>query len=267
MRNMNGTHQLRPLTAVLFAIALGSSLFLTACKTDADKTTQTTTTTTTTSPIPVASGGEKPEAQKIPNIASMTCDGKGADPISYLLSDQVKKEVKLSDKQTTDLKAACEETRTNINNKYISLGLDKLDNKGKEAKLKSSDKEIQAFFQETRGKVEKIIQPDQQKRLKEVMLQHFGFGPLTSEIFSADLKLTDKQKTDLKTIEQQMQAKNQTGWQIPSGDEATKTKTLNENRQRMEAILKEVNEQSLAVLTPEQKTSLEKLKGAPVAAN
>lgn len=258
---MNRTHQLRPLAAIFLAIAIGTSLSLTACKTDADKTVQTTTTTTTTA----TAGGEKPEAQKIPNIAAMTCDGKGADPISFLLSDQVKKEVRFDDKQVADLKAVCEETRTNINQKYISLGLDKLDKKGKEEKLKSSNKEIQAFLQETRDKVEKIIKPDQQKRLKEVTLQHFGWGPLTSEIFSADLKLTDKQKADLKKIEQQMQAKNQTDWQIPEGDAAAKTSILETNRKRMDAILKEVNEQSLAVLTPEQKATLDKLKGAPIA--
>ncbi len=271
---MNDTHQRQPLTAALIAIAIGASLSLTACKTDEKPTTTpsspTPTTSETTSPTPGAStpasgGGDKSEAQKIPNIAAMTCDGKGSDPISFLLSDTVKKEVKFDDKQTADLKAVCEETRTNINQKYISLGLDKLDKKGKEEKLKSSEKEIQSFFQDTRGKVEKIIKPEQQKRLKEVTLQHFGWGPLTSEIFSADLKLTDKQKADLKTIEQQMQAKNQTGWQIPEGDEATKTKTLETNRKRMEAILKEVNEQSLAVLTAEQKTALEKLKGTPIA--
>ncbi len=276
---MNKLHQFRPIKMVaMLAIAASSALVLTGCPTSTGGTggTSTPTTSPTTSPAtttapspgastPATTGGDKTEAQKIPNIASMTCDGKGADPISFLLSDTVKKEVKFDDKQTADLKAVCEETRTNINQKYISLGLDKLDKKGKEEKLKSSDKEIQAFFQETRGKVEKIIKADQQKRLKEVTLQHFGWGPLTSEIFSADLKLTDKQKTDLKTIEQQMQTKNQTGWQIPEGDEATKTKTLETNRKRMEAILKEVNEQSLAVLTAEQKTALEKLKGAPIA--
>jgi Spy/CpxP family protein refolding chaperone len=197
--------------------------------------------------------------------AAMGGDKQGSDPISFLLDDQVKKEVKFTDEQTAELKKVRDEVRDTTSSKLKAMGLEKLDTEGKKAKIKESGKEIEAIFKDSRAKIDKIIKPDQAKRLKEIALQRYGWGPLTSELFSTDLKLTDKQKADLKTIGEQMQAKNSTGWELPTGDEANKTKILNDNRKRMEAILKDVNEQSLAVLTPEQKSSLDKLKGSPFA--
>lgn len=276
---MNKIHQFRPIKMVaMLALVASSAIVLTGCpggnsgSTGGDTTPTTSPTTSpatspTTSPS-TTSQTTTPADQKGKNVntpmtAAMGGDKQGSDPISFLLDDQVAKEVKFTPQQTADLKKVRDEVRDTTSAKLQAMGLDKLDKDGKTAKLKESRKEIEAIFNDSRAKIDKIIQPDQAKRLKEIALQRYGWGPLTSELLSADLKLTDKQKADLKTIGEQMQAKNSTGWELPTGDDANKTKILNDNRKRMEAILKDVNEQSLAVLTPEQKTSLEKLKGAP----
>ncbi len=276
---MNKTHQHRPMAMVaLLAIAASSSLVLTGCPGSTTKDTSTTTTTTTATPSPSTTtspagttsttgtpADEKGKNVNTPMTAAMGGDKQGSDPVSFLLDDQVKKEVKFTDEQTAELKKVRDEVRDTTSAKLKAMNLDKLDTEGKKAKIKESGKEIEGIYNDSRAKIDKIIKPDQAKRLKEIVLQRYGWGPLTSELFSADLKLTDKQKADLKTIGEQMQTKNQTGWELPTGDEANKTKILNDNRKRMEAILKDVNEQSLAVLTPEQKASLDKLKGAPFA--
>ncbi len=269
---MNKTHQLRTLATTFLAIALGSSLFLTACKQEQTTTTEKTTTTTSTSSPDAGTTSktntppeDKGKNTNTPLTAAMGGDKQGSDPISFLLDDQVKKEVNFTDEQTAALKKVRDDLRDNISNKFKTMGLEKLDTEGKKAKIKESGKDIQAEFESTKAKVDNIIKPEQAKRLTEIALQRYGWGPLTTELpgVSSALKLTDKQKTDLRTIAEQMQTKNQTGWELPTGDDANRTKILNDNRKRMEAILKDVNEQSLAVLTPEQKTALEKLKGKP----
>ncbi len=269
---MNKTHQHRPMAMVaLLAIAASSSLMLTGCPTTPkDPSTPTPAPSVTTSPTGTTSNTDTPADEKGKNVntpmtAAMGGDKQGSDPVSFLLDDQVKKEVNFTDEQTAELKKVRDEVRDTTSAKLKAMGLDKLDTEGKKAKIKESGKEIEGIYNDSRAKIDKIIKPAQAKRLKEIVLQRYGWGPLTSELFSADLKLTDKQKADLKTIGEQMQTKNQTGWELPTGDEANKTKILNDNRKRMEAILKDVNEQSIAVLTPEQKASLDKLKGAPFA--
>lgn len=278
---MNKIHQFRPIKmVVMLAIAASSALVLTGCPgggsgTGGGDTTPTTSPTTspatgpTTSPSTTSQTttptGEKGKNVNTPVTAAMGGDKQGSDPISFLLDDQVKKEVKFTDEQTAELKKVRDEVRDTTSAKFKAMGLDKLDTAGKKAKVKESAKELEGILNDSRAKIDKIIKPDQAKRLKEIALQRYGWGPLTSELFSTDLKLTDKQKADLRTIGEQMQAKNSTGWELPTGDEANKTKILNDNRKRMEAILKDVNEQSLAVLTAEQKASLDKLKGTPFA--
>jgi Spy/CpxP family protein refolding chaperone len=276
---MNKIHQIRPIRmAAMLALVVSSTFVFSGCKDDKKTTTDTTVTT---SPVPGGDGtavpspsagsqtttppDEKGKNVNTPVTAAMGGDKQGSDPISFLLDDQVKKEVGFTDQQTTDLKKVRDEVRDTTSAKFKAMGLDKLDAEGKKAKVKESAKELEGILNDSRAKIDKIIKPEQAKRLKEIALQRYGWGPLTSELFSADLKLTDKQKADLRTIGEQMQAKNSTGWELPTGDEANKTKILNDNRKRMEAILKDVNEQSLAVLTAEQKASLDKLKGAPFA--
>lgn len=262
-------HQLRPIVITCLATALGSSLLLSSCKQEPQSggvtSTTTSSTTTTETTNPQTPPGDKDKNVNTPMTAAMGGDKQGSDPVSFLLDDQVKKEVKFTDEQSAELKKVRDEVRDTTSAKLKAMGLDKLDTEGKKAKIKESGKEIEAILNESRAKIEKIIKPEQSKRLKEIVLQRFGWGPLTSELFSADLKLTDKQKADLRTIGEQMQTKNQTGWELPTGDEANRTKILNDNHKRMEAILKDVNEQSLAVLTAAQKATLDKLKGAPFA--
>jgi hypothetical protein len=275
---MNKIHQFRPIKMLaMLAIVASSTLVLAGCTNNGGggntnpSTSPTTSpaTTPTTSPSTTSQTttptDEKGKNVNTPMTAAMGGDKQGSDPVSFLLDDQVKKEVKFTDEQTAELKKVRDEVRDTTSAKLKAMGLEKLDTEGKKAKIKESGKEIESIYNDSRAKIDKIIKPDQAKRLKEIVLQRYGWGPLTSELFSTELKLTDKQKADLKTIGEQMQAKNSTGWELPTGDEANKTKILNDNRKRMEAILKDVNEQSLAVLTAEQKASLDKLKGTPFA--
>jgi hypothetical protein len=103
--------------------------------------------------------------------------------------------------------------------------------------------------------------------MKEIFLQIYGWGALTRQDFQEPLKLTAEQGKQLDTISEQMQANMRKGWANPEGDAAKQAATLSENKKSMEAIIKNSNAQALAVLTAEQKKTLETLKGTPFKFN
>jgi Spy/CpxP family protein refolding chaperone len=248
------------------SIGLGSLLFLAGCN-------NTTTTTPTTSPgsgttatSPAPGGGDvKPPAGggagADPTTVGLEKSNRdGADPIQLIQSDQVKKELGLTDEQITKIKEMEGSLRQEIAAKEAALQLKGLDPKQKEEKLKSAAKDIDDLTKKSRAKAGEILKPEQIKRIKEIMLQVYGWSVLTRNDYKDDLKLTAEQDKQLDTIQEQMSSQMRSGWTVPTGDKAEET--LSANRRKMDAIMKASNAQALKVLTPEQTAKLETLKGA-----
>ncbi len=254
-------------------ICLGC-LILTGCKDT--KTTETPTATNTTSPA--AGGGDQsrnPPGGAPPNTDLARPERAGSNPIQLLQNAQVKSELKLTDDQVAKLKeiesgllASVTTSGKTIKEKYKTIEALPKDKQDSEKKKLADDieKGLATLAKDSQAKVSKVLTPEQDKRAKEILLQKFDFGIITKDDFATELKLTAAQKKQLNDIVGQMRTKTIGAWEIPDRDDAAKRdKTLTENRKRMEAVMKESNQQAKAVLTPEQLKTLETLKGKAVS--
>jgi hypothetical protein len=185
-----------------------------------------------------------------------------ADPLQFIQSDQLKTELKITAEQSAKLKEVENDLRTKISAKNASANLKGLDAKAKEEKLKKIGQELETETKASREKISTILKPDQLKRMKEVFLQVFKFGPLNYQDFQTELKLTDEQKKQLDTIKETMLTEMRAGWEIPSDDPTKQSETLTKNKKRLQTISQGSSEKAMAVLTAEQKTTLTKLEGA-----
>ena len=267
----------RPIATSALLICLGCAI-LTGC-TDKTKTSETPTTPTTPT-TPVASSGGGGESRNPPGGTAPTTElarpeRAGSNPIQLLQNAQIKSELKLTDDQVAKLKeiesgllASVTTSSKLIKEKYKTIEALPKDKQDAEKKKLADDieKGLATLTKDSQAKVSKVLNPEQEKRAKEILLQKFDFGIVTKDDFATDLKLTDAQKKQLNDIVGQMRTKTIGAWEIPDKDDAAKRdKTLTDNRKRMEAVMKESNQQAKAVLTPEQLKTLETLKGKAVS--
>jgi hypothetical protein len=253
MRNMKRLNCLNALS--LLAIAGSGCIVLSGCS-------QKAATDAPASPgasiSPVASGSSTSPSTPPPKSVVTNSEQLGADPIQFLQSDQVKAELKLTNDQITKIKEAQSDLQTRLTKEF-----DTIKALPKEKQADEIEKKIEPLNEESRGKMDKIFLPEQAKRAKELILQNYGFGVMTKNDFSTELKVTDAQKKQFNTINEQMVAKLKSTVEIPTGDPITQSKMVSDNRKRMANIVKESDKQINAALTPEQKQALEGLKGKP----
>ena len=114
-------------------------------------------------------------------------------------------------------------------------------------------KKAQAQSEETTKAIEGALTPQQFGRLKEIAIQRAGTMALRDKGVQTALALTDEQKEKLTKIGQ---------------DAATKMRELRDEqdaqvrREKGQAMQKETEAATLAVLTDEQKAKFDKMKGA-----
>jgi hypothetical protein len=188
-------------------------------------------------------------------------DRQDADPLALIQSDAFKKELNITAEQSAKLLEVQNELKSKVSKKNASLGdLKGLDAKAKEEKLKTAAKELETETKSSQEKIGQILKPEQIKRMKEIFLQIYGWGPLTRSNFQAELKLTAEQNKMMDTINDQMAASMRTSWETPS-DPTKLESILSANRKKMDAIMKSSNAKALEVLTAEQKATLKTLEG------
>jgi Spy/CpxP family protein refolding chaperone len=253
------------LSIVSLPLVLGSMLFLASCGGSNDTaTTESTPTETTASTPDSGSSGTTTEASSEGGDTPLTAllgnsDRESTDPLELLENSQIKKELNITDEQSAKIKELDTQFRAKLKEKVADVKIEEL--KGDDAKIKAKYTEIDKESQAFRTKVGEVLKPDQVTRLKQIFLQIYGFGPLTSNDYSEELKLTDEQTGKIKTIQEDLFTNMKASWTTPTGSEDEKNKTIANNRKQMEQILKDSNDQTLAVLTDEQKKALETLKG------
>jgi Spy/CpxP family protein refolding chaperone len=195
-----------------------------------------------------------------PKSVTTNTEQLGADPLQLLQSDQIKTELSLTDDQIAQIKQVQSDLRTRLTKEY-----DAIKALPKEKQIDEVEKKIEPLNKESRAKMDKILKPEQAKRAKEIILQIYGFGVLTRNDFTTELKITDAQKKKFNNISEQMVAKLKSTVEIPTGDAAQQAKSISNNRKRMANIVKESDKQVNAVLTAEQQKTLEALKGKTFA--
>ncbi len=255
---MNRSNRLNALS--LLAIACTGCIVLSSCNQTATNTPGASTTPAASggSSAPVASGSSATPSSPPPKSGITNSEQLGADPIQFLQSDQVKAELKLTDDQITKIKQAQTELQERLKKEF-----DVIKALPKDKQADAMEKKVEPLNKESREKMDKIFQPDQAKRAKELVLQNYGFGVMTRNDFTTELKITDAQKKQFNTISEQAFAKMKTTVEIPTGDAAAQSKMVSDNRKRMASIIKESDKQINAALTPDQLKALETLKGKP----
>jgi Spy/CpxP family protein refolding chaperone len=253
------------LSIVSLPLILGSMLFMASCgsdKTATETSTPTTTETTATStetPATTETSAES-EGGSTPLTALLgNSERESTDPLELLENSQIKKELNITDEQSAEIKKLDGEFRAKLKEKVAGVKIEEL--KGDDAKIKAKYTEIDKESQSFREKIGKVLKPEQVTRMKQIYLQIYGFGPLTSSDYATELKLTDEQNSKIKTIQEDLFTNMKASWTTPTGSDDEKNQTIANNRKQMEQILKQSNDDTLAVLTDEQKKTLETLKG------
>jgi hypothetical protein len=123
----------------------------------------------------------------------------GAAPTAAQLvaNDKVAAELKITDAQKADIKTASDKVRDkykdDIDKARANMDRDKMGELRK-AQNEESDKAILA-----------VLKPEQAKRLNQIVVQAAGLNAFSKDDVAAALKLTDKQKQDVKDTQKDLQ--------------------------------------------------------------
>jgi Spy/CpxP family protein refolding chaperone len=171
---------------------------------------------------------------------------------ALLNAPTVQKDLNLTDDQKAKIKQAAEKSRAAMRELVSKMGNmgDATDEERAEMR-----KKMQAQQEESRKAVSDVLQPEQLKRLKEIALQRMGTGALSDKDVQKELKLTDEQIAKIKSIgEEAMKKMGELFSAGPGGD-------MDAMRKKMEEMRKDTEAKLTNVLTAEQKTALETMKG------
>lgn len=166
----------------------------------------------------------------------------GLTETALLGAEPVQKELKITDEQKGKLDAILRDARPGPN----TFGGQ---NASKEDRQKAFE-EFRKKAEEAGKKAKEVLTADQSKRLREVYIQLAGAEAIRNPDVAAALKITDDQKKQLATINEEMGAKSR---DIGFGEGS---------REKREELRKETDTKVLAVLTTDQKKQLEEMKGA-----
>jgi Spy/CpxP family protein refolding chaperone len=210
---------------------------------------------------PPVTGVAKTEVNPL-NAGLEGTDRPGTDPLSLMQNPQVKQELSLTDDQVAQIKTIEQDFRASIKQEFSGIDWKSLDAKTRDQKFTEVSNKTKQEIESTRGKVGKVFKPEQLQRFKEITLQIYGFGALSYDQFADDLKLSADQKKQLSDIRDQLGKKVRANLTVPNAnDQDSVKKAISDNRKRTEQIFQASNQQAVAVLTPEQQKSLEKLRG------
>jgi hypothetical protein len=112
---------------------------------------------------------------------------------------------------------------------------------------------------EERAKLAEILLPNQLKRLTEIYVQQAGTGALQDEEIAKELGISDAQKTQIAKVRDDFSAKRREMFQPGGGGRGGGD--FEAMRAKMVEMNKAQDEQILAVLSAQQKTKFEEMKG------
>ena len=173
-----------------------------------------------------------------------------------LRGEAVQKELGLSDEQKKSLGDLANKLQADA--MEIISGLQDLSQEEQKEYMPELMKMIGDKGKEVQEKVDKVLEPKQATRMKELSLQNRGAPALEDEEVIAALKITDDQKQKLAAVREEGAQKIEEAMQSLRGGGGD----AGEIRQKIMGMRKELGEKALAVLTPQQLEQFEKMKGA-----
>lgn len=165
--------------------------------------------------------------------------------LNVLQSEDVQKELKLSDEQVSKIKDLSEKQR----NAFKDLPKDR------QERIKKVQ-EIQKENQEREKTAADLLKPEQSKRLDQILLQQQGLAGMLSPKVAEQLKLTDEQKGKMKEVAGESNKELLEIFKGAQGDPEGMQKKMAEHRSK-------TNEKLIGVLTPEQQKQWKEMTGEP----
>ncbi len=197
--------------------------------------------------------------------------GRGStrgDKATLLRSDQVLKELKVSEEQKGKLEGILADYRDQGRELYS--GLRDLDRDEREKAMAELRKKQDALRKKTGKKLDSVLTKVQVKRLDEIVLQQKGVRGLIDGPVAASLKLSEEQVGKIKAVfktEEDERSKlfrgfGRGGRGGGGGGGGGDRGGFREIGEKMEKMRKDTETNSLAVLTKDQKEKFAALKGA-----
>ncbi|HTQ39153.1 MAG TPA: hypothetical protein VMJ32_08990 [Pirellulales bacterium] len=175
--------------------------------------------------------------------------GMGMDPSFLLMSPAVQKELELSDDQKEAVQKYGDDLRASGRDFFQQMqGLSQ----------DEMQKKMQERAKENRKKIADILLPLQMSRLDEISIQVAGAGALNRDDVAEKLGLTDDQKNKIKDLADDTRQKIM---DLFSNGPPQDDQERQDMQKRMADIRSQQTDKAMAVLTDEQKTKLEDLKG------
>jgi Spy/CpxP family protein refolding chaperone len=167
--------------------------------------------------------------------------GRGG-PFGLLRQASVQQELQLSDEQIQQIKEESDKMRSKFQ------GMSDMDQQERRKKMQ----ELNAQSQKT---IEKILKPEQQKRLQEIMIQQQGLRALANAKVADQLGLEDNQKSQIREI---TEAAGREMRQLMGGGGSPE-----DSRDKMEEMRKKTDSKIEEVLTAAQKAKWKEMQGKP----
>lgn len=185
----------------------------------------------------------------------------GMDKARLLSSDQVRKEVKITEEQAQKIQEIL--TAYREESRGLFSGMRDLSPEEREKARAEVTKKRAELLKKVDGKLAAVLEKSQTKRLNEILLQQQGVDGLTSEYAVTGLKLSKEQVGKIKAAieardqETRKMMADMRGSRAGGGDRSG----FAQIREKMQEVRKKAEANVLAALTEEQKKGLEKLKG------
>jgi Spy/CpxP family protein refolding chaperone len=183
----------------------------------------------------------------------------GGGLLSLLRMEEVRKELKIDDDQKKELESSSKEMQDAMREMFSGFGQrgggGGAPDEAARQKMQEGMTKMREMQEKVEDKLEDVLDPKQMDRLLGLFVQRDEVRSLTNKLVMARLKISADQKTKMEDLEKaagDAMRSAFTGGGRP--DEAS--------REKMRATMKENEEKILAVLTDEQKKSMEDLKGA-----
>jgi hypothetical protein len=174
--------------------------------------------------------------------------GGGAPTAAVLLANEgVQKELKLDEDQIKKVGALARETFTKYGEKFREAA-------GDMEKMAALRKEIETEQNKT---ISETLKSGQVKRLKQIELQVGGLRALGKEDIQKELKLSDKQKEEIKSLTEEVGKDVRSIMQDVGRDPEKRAEAM----KKVEALNKKALEKFTGTLSADQKKTLKDMEG------
>jgi hypothetical protein len=188
--------------------------------------------------------------------------GMGGGLMGLVNNPQVREHLKLNATQVGQLTILQEELREQARERFSGFGnFREMSQEQREARMREIQEQAQKQAQETEKKLAEILTKEQFKRAKQIELQQQGVRALQRDDIIQALGVTEEQQQKLQAVAEEVGNKRR---ELFSGGFRDMTEEQRAGlREKMQALQGELEKNSMAVLSGDQKTKLKQIMGEP----